>query len=159
VRRIEVELRETSRGGLALRYVLDGDIERLLIPPRGEPRRANRLWEHTCFEAFLAGDGEAYFEYNFSPSGQWALCRFDAYREGMTPVEPARAPRIATEAAPRRLRLDVAVEPALAAQRIALAAVVEDADHRLSYWALAHPPGKPDFHHPAAFALKLEQAK
>jgi hypothetical protein len=26
----------------------------------------------------------------------------------------------------------------------------------LSYWALRHPPGKPDFHHPAGFALELD---
>jgi len=26
----------------------------------------------------------------------------------------------------------------------------------LSYWALAHPEGKPDFHDPACFAATLE---
>jgi hypothetical protein len=34
-------------------------------------------------------------------------------------------------------------------------AVIEDRDGRLSYWALRHPPGKPDFHHADSFALKL----
>jgi hypothetical protein len=34
--------------------------------------------------------------------------------------------------------------------------VIEDADGSLSYWALAHPPGRPDFHHTEAFALDLE---
>lgn len=153
MRRIEVHLHGTA-GALELRYVLDGDVDRLSIP-QGDPRRADRLWQHTCFEAFLAGEGSAYFEYNFAPSRQWALYRFGAYREGMASVEPARAPRIAIEAGPRRLRLDVEVDAPLPAPRIALAAVVEDADGRLTYWALAHPPGKPDFHHPDAFALRL----
>jgi len=40
--------------------------------------------------------------------------------------------------------------------RLALAAVVEDERGMLSYWALRHPAGKPDFHHPDAFALELE---
>jgi hypothetical protein len=39
--------------------------------------------------------------------------------------------------------------------RIALAAVIEDANGRLSYWGLRHPPGKPDFHHPNGFALEV----
>jgi hypothetical protein len=40
--------------------------------------------------------------------------------------------------------------------RLALTAVVEDARGRLSYWALRHPPGRPDFHHRDGFALVLE---
>ena len=39
--------------------------------------------------------------------------------------------------------------------RLALAAVLEDQQGALSYWALAHPPGKPDFHHPVGFTLEL----
>ena len=33
--------------------------------------------------------------------------------------------------------------------------VIEELDGTKSYWALAHPPGKPDFHHPDCFALTL----
>ena len=32
---------------------------------------------------------------------------------------------------------------------------MKDVDGGISYWALAHPPGKPDFHHPDSFALTL----
>jgi hypothetical protein len=39
--------------------------------------------------------------------------------------------------------------------QIGLSAVVEDINERLSYWALRHPPGKPDFHHPDNFALEI----
>ena len=46
--------------------------------------------------------------------------------------------------------------PAAAARlRLALAAVIETADGRVDYWALAHPAGKPDFHHPQGFTLEL----
>lgn len=27
-----------------------------------------------------------------------------------------------------------------------------------AYWALHHPPGQPDFHHPPGFALRLPYA-
>jgi len=41
------------------------------------------------------------------------------------------------------------------ALRLALAAVIEDHRGGLSYWALEHPPGEPDFHHPDSFTLDL----
>lgn len=43
--------------------------------------------------------------------------------------------------------------------RIGLSTIVEERNGRLSYWALAHPPGKPDFHDPACFALELPAAR
>jgi len=39
--------------------------------------------------------------------------------------------------------------------RLGLSAVIEEAGGGRSYWALAHPPGKPDFHHSDCFALEL----
>jgi hypothetical protein len=42
--------------------------------------------------------------------------------------------------------------------RLALAAVSEAAGGRLTYWALQHPPGEPDFHHPDGFVLELSAA-
>jgi len=42
------------------------------------------------------------------------------------------------------------------ALRLALSAVVEVDDGSLSYWALRHPPGGPDFHHAEGFVLRLE---
>ncbi|HYW15993.1 MAG TPA: DOMON-like domain-containing protein [Allosphingosinicella sp.] len=42
---------------------------------------------------------------------------------------------------------------------IGLSTIVEERNGRMSYWALAHPPGKPDFHDPACFALELPAAR
>jgi hypothetical protein len=39
--------------------------------------------------------------------------------------------------------------------RLGLSAVIEENDGTISYWALKHLPGKPDFHHPDSFALEL----
>ena len=36
--------------------------------------------------------------------------------------------------------------------------MVEDMDGGLSYWALAHPSAKPDFHHINGFILSLERS-
>ena len=38
---------------------------------------------------------------------------------------------------------------------VSVAAVIEEAHGNKSYWALAHPSDKPDFHHPDSFVLDL----
>ena len=38
---------------------------------------------------------------------------------------------------------------------LALSAVIEDVDGTLTYWAIIHPAGKPDFHHRQSFAREL----
>ena len=55
-----------------------------------------------------------------------------------------------------RARLALARLPDLAGSwRLGLAAVIEEANGRISYWALAHPPGRADFHQTDGFALEL----
>jgi hypothetical protein len=69
------------------------------------------------------------------------------------------APGIVVRRTGQRLELDAKIGqellPAGRALRLGLSMVVEDTDGVLSYWALRHPPGKPDFHHTDAFASQL----
>ncbi|HEY1371369.1 MAG TPA: hypothetical protein VGH50_02790 [Candidatus Binatia bacterium] len=99
-----------------------------------------------------------YYEFNFSPSGLWAAYRFRSYRD-RTELEAFPAPEIAATTTAESLRLDAKVDLRALADfnpsKIALAAVVEDTDGELGYWALRHPPGKPDFHHADNFVLAL----
>ncbi len=165
IRRFTVQVRRTHAGLLALRYVIEGDLTGVLLPDPRPPRRADELWRHTCCEAFLAGRGQAgYYEFNFAPSTEWAVYRFAAYRAGMTVVEHIGQPTITLRAGAHRLELATVVQIAeLAAMlggadwRLAVSAVVEEQGGRRSYWALRHPPGPPDFHHPDSFALPLAQ--
>jgi hypothetical protein len=39
---------------------------------------------------------------------------------------------------------------------VGISAVVATKSVKISYWALAHPAGSPDFHHKDCFALKLK---
>jgi hypothetical protein len=148
---------------LALSYVLDADLERLRIPQARAAHRADELWTHTCFEAFLRVTGTAgYCELNFAPSRAWAMYRFSARREGMALIS-ARPPQIDVSRTSTGVTLVATVfwddligkEPPLTL-RMAAAAVLEDDGGTLSYWALRHPPGKPDFHHADSFALELD---
>lgn len=150
-----------SDASLELRYRVEGDIARVLVPAKRSPQRADKLWQHTCFEAFVrAAAASAYVELNFSPSSAWAMYQFSGYRAGMSNVEAA-PPRISLHRESGLLQLDAVVDlastPALlhAELKLAMCAVVEEEDRRLSYWALVHPAGKPDFHHADGFVLKL----
>lgn len=149
-------------GLLTLRYRIDGDIDQLQLPPPARPDRTDGLWKQTCFEAFVGtAQSRAYVELNFSPSSAWAMYRFDDYRQGMSAVASARAPRILCRRRDDTLEADVDVDlsglPEFTAGelKLAVSAVLQDRDGKNSYWALAHAPGKPDFHQPVGFALTL----
>lgn len=166
VRRIDVEIASTPEGGLRLRYFVDGDVSALRIPPPASPQRRDGLWEHTCFEAFVGGQGSrAYCEFNFSPSTEWAAFGFSGYRTGMVPLEYSTVPTVAASVTEDRLALEAVIplEALLALPGddtlvLGLAAVIEDQDGRLSFWALAHRAEKPDFHSAAGFVLEIERA-
>jgi hypothetical protein len=162
VRSLAVQLRAEQPDILVFQYSLVADMSRVRVPRSGAGERADALWKHTCFEAFVAAkDAPGYHEFNFSPSGDWAVYRFSAYREGMSPAEIGRAPEISVRRRDDGLELESAVRIGHLADldvrhlRVALAAVVEDDHGRLSYWGLQHAPGKPDFHHSNGFALEL----
>lgn len=160
---IVVDVRRSVQGTLALSFRVDGEIGGVRVPASRPPRRVDRLWEHTCFEAFVAVEGTpGYHELNFSPSGEWAGYGFSDYRQIATLHDEPLAPRIAVRADNDQLELDAFVvldrlESGLstATLRLGLAAVIESAAGVLSYWALYHPPGKPDFHHRTTRVLAL----
>lgn len=140
-------------GRLRLEYGVVGRIEALRIPPPTISQRADRLWEHSCFEAFFAA-APGYVELNLSPSTEWAAYRFAGYREGMRHLDMA-APVVSVDAGEACLALVATFDIPMAATRMGISAVIEAMDGGKSYWALAHPPGKPDFHDPDCFALDL----
>ncbi len=150
---VGVEARRDGRG-LALEYSLSGGVEAVRWPGAAPRARTDGLWRTTCFEVF-AGRAGGYAEYNLSPSGAWAAYGFDGYREGMTPLDHA-APVIVARHAPGVFVLTADVRlPEDADGRFGLCAVIETLDGAVSYWALAHPSDKPDFHHPDSFVLEL----
>jgi len=159
--RIEVELVPAGGGALRIIYRMLGSVEHVLartLASFERPRRRDELWRHTCCELFVRdATGDGYTELNFAPCGDWAAYRFTGYRAGMAPLEMAE-PEVAIERSPTALELTVTLpdQPfaALGGRSIGVASVVETTSG-LSYWALAHPSGRPDFHHADAFAVTL----
>jgi hypothetical protein len=154
VRNIEAQVERTPQGRLEIGYRIEGDLERVRIPSPRAAAPGERLWQHTCCELFVARHGaRAYHEFNFSPSGAWAAYAFSAYRQGV--AFEVDDPRISVRRAPGMLELHANLQQA-GKLRLGLSVVIEDDSGKLSYWALSHPAGKPDFHHPEAFALEIE---
>jgi hypothetical protein len=163
VRRIRVELDPVALPqSLPVQFRVEGDAARLQLPPSGLARRADGLWQHSCFEAFLSvGPNGSYHEFNLAPSGEWALYRFGV-RRGERSFPEVPEPRIAfrrlADGCELSATLPVSALPELAVAsgiHAGFAAVIESGDGALSYWALAHAGPAPDFHDPSTFTLRV----
>ncbi|MEO1045097.1 MAG: DOMON-like domain-containing protein [Pseudomonadota bacterium] len=149
------------KGKLWLRYHVDCDPGLLVLPDtHGLKDRADNLWKSTCFEAFMRVAGsEAYVEFNFAPSGQWAAYAFRSYRDGITDQPLSVPPDIGVDASDNHIAVEVVVQLPHhfigSATDMALTAILHEQRGEKSFWSLVHPQGKPDFHHQACFALKL----
>ena len=160
--RVEVEIAQNA-GSLVLRYLVSGKIADLRLPPVTAPARADELWRHTCFEAFVRGSAHGgYYEFNFASSTQWAAYQFGSYRTGMRVATECSRPRIEVLSVPGCYGLQVSLNldslstlPRDPVWRLALAALIEEINGHKSYLALAHPPGKPDLHPPDCLAHEL----
>jgi hypothetical protein len=159
---VDVQVRETDL--LVLDYAVQGDLSRLRVPLKRTAQRVDELWKHTCCEAFVVtDDSPGYYELNFSPSGEWSAYRFSAYRTGMAPADGVGVPTTTVVIGQSALRLEAAIAMSAIREwkesgrrlRLALAAVVEEQDGRLSYWAQHHAGAQPDFHHPEAFVFEI----
>jgi hypothetical protein len=157
IRAVTASITATPQGCEA-EFRLDGHIPAIILAPPANPSRQDNLWQTTCFEVFWQPlGGTAYREFNLSPSGQWAAYDFDSFREGMrdAPVE-AVALACSHDAAGLVLKASIAAALSDPAQ-VALNAIVEHSDGSKQYWALAFPPGRPEFHSEANRALIIER--
>ena len=163
VQSLNVRVETKGQDGLYICYELTGDISQLHIPAPQLSVAVDGLWEHTCFELFIGVEGDSgYHEFNFSPSGQWAIYAFSDYRlRSFWKVN--QAPDISIHQTNDALRLeafinsaDLPVNNADKMLQLGLSAVIEANDGKHSYWALCHPSVAPDFHHRAGFVGILE---
>jgi hypothetical protein len=165
VNRIEAALAWYEDGTLAVQYRLSGDLMMVAIPPPKPAQRADGLWKHTSFEAFvMVGGGPAYYEFNFAPSTEWAVYAFIDYRKPAPRSQPGPGflPGIVTDTEDAIFRLTATVPlhrlPSMKLDgplHVGLSAVIEDRDGALAYWAVKHRAGAPDFHCADGFAVEI----
>jgi hypothetical protein len=155
-----------ANGEMQLHYVLQGDLDKIYIPAQGSSTQQDNLWQQTCFEAFISvADEPHYYEYNFSPSRQWAIYTFEDYRQ-QVPYMPQDKPIIQVHQTDNQLAMSVRLPHIILPEntskktlKLGLTAVIEDNNHDKSYWALQHPFENPDFHSREGFGLKVMLSK
>lgn len=157
-----------ASGTLRLEYRMAAELARVrLVPSTCHAQRRDELWHHTCFELFAGREGAAdYCEFNFTPGGDWAAYAFTGYRAARRDAAQRRIEVTTRASADGMLRalvaLDLgaafALDPAALATgdwRFNCAAIIEDIDGSLSYWAVHHPRARPDFHDSDGFRIAL----
>jgi hypothetical protein len=154
-----VDIDLDSERNLHLHYRLRGTVRAIKIPPPLPSMAADGLWQHTCFEMFI-GNG-CYVEFNFSPSGQYAIYAFDSYRvqrHGLNYAAPCIHFQQMADGCELAALCDLNKLPFsdFRTVRLGISAVIEAADGTLSYWALRHGDGNPDFHNPEHWLLSLD---
>ncbi|MFM9936058.1 MAG: DOMON-like domain-containing protein [Novosphingobium sp.] len=158
VTRISARALRLDANWLTLRWSVEGARD-IVVPPFAGRARADGLWQTTCFELFVkARDATGYAEFNLSPSERWAAYDFAGYRADMAERPVPRAPVCTPRRGGTVLIFDAAI-PAGALPPLpwdyGLTAVIEEEGGVRSFWAIAHPAEKPDFHDPACFAARL----
>jgi hypothetical protein len=147
---------------LSVRYRVNGDVDSIKLPDITEmPMRKDDLWKMTCFEIFLAPEGQTqYWEFNMSPSGNWNVYRMDAYRQvNMREEVLFTSLPFTFHKAKHELRLDISIDLSciLSAEQkinIGVTAIIQTFDGRESYWALTHPGVQADFHLRDGFTIR-----
>jgi hypothetical protein len=145
---------ESHAKGFRLTFEVSGPgVSKLVLPDQNpQPSRRDELWKSTCFECFFGvGGSDRYYEFNGSPSGDWALYGFDSYRAGMKPHIPSVATAVPVmEKFEKRADGITCVWniPSFTPEfldRAGVTAVIESGEG-VSYWAIRHAGRKPDFH-------------
>ena len=151
---------ERTPEALVLSFLLQGNLGDLILPAAPEGKRCDNLWQATCLELFWGEEGRKnYWELNLAPNEAWNVYAFTDYRTGMQREERIQEPPLKIQHTPDTFALTVelgigSLHPNNAPLRVGISAMLEHRDARLSYWALAHPAEKPDFHAPQSFLLR-----
>lgn len=151
---------------LAAEFVVKGPLKNIrgLLTSGKATSRADGLWKTTCFEWFLKPlSGEAYWEANFSPTGQWNLYLLEGYRKNLVQEERAKISQLVPKCFSTEWHLKTQID----FSRIALppktkfkahaSAVIETVDDKKNYWSFTHTQNQPDFHHPDHFILEIQK--
>lgn len=151
---VQVEV-ETKGNELLLTYQVQGPLKKLLLPKLNSSTSfKDELWKHSCLEFFIKKENSPeYTEFNFSPSGDYAIYHFDNYRERNFYFKNSVCPEIQSSLANSLFELKAKIP--LMKGEMSLTAVIEDIDQSISYFALAHKKERPDFHDPASFIVNL----
>jgi hypothetical protein len=147
---------------LSIHYMVNGNIEDILVPALSTLARKDELWKMTCFEFFLAEPSSPeYWEFNLSPSGEWNVYHMDAYRRmGFREETSISQLPFEFKQSDNYFSLDITVDltPILPSEpniQLGITAIIQTKDGTEIYWALDHPGTQADFHLRESFLVNL----
>lgn len=147
---------------LRLEYTIYGDLDELIVPIGGpKPQRKHELWQTTCFECFLASeDVPGYWELNLSPTGDWNVYRFAAYRQEMAEENSIMQLDSVCQVKGNAMTLGLIIPLSTLVPKqnrllLGLCAVLHYKGGSKDYLALSHPAAKPDFHKRAGWKISV----
>ena len=152
--KIEAEI-EIKNQKLYLQFSLLGSTDIYTFESFKAIKRADNLWEKSCFELFIANRiSNAYWEINISSTGEWNLYQFDAYKQGMREIELTTQPLIQTQqdqdSFTISFELDIAELNLSDSLNINLATILLTKENSRTFWTI-NPVEKPDFHNQNGF--------
>lgn len=151
-----------DKNSIDITFTATGLLENISFDsPSKHPRRTDNLWQKTCFEVFVKNaDSAKYWEYNLSPSLNWAIYGFENYREGKfdelslpkLPVDTSFQPNLFL------LKSDLPLPAPLIGKnlKIGLSVVVQDKNGDIYYYALKHTKVQADFHDAESFTIEIK---
>jgi len=147
---------------ISIMFQIIGEIDGLIIPEISQlPSRKDELWNTTCCELFIAKSGDAgYWEYNLSPSHDWAIFKFSNYRTDKIndlSITGLDINTIIDKDSKFELNTLLPLPDKLIGQnlRIGISSVIQNKAGELYYYALRHPGAKPDFHDRNCFTIQI----
>ena len=117
------------------------------------PHQQEGLWEKTCLEFFIKkNSAPSYYEFNFSPNGNWNGYFFESYRS--KPEILHLKPEILFLKNDSTLKVQFQMDGINIMQdeySYLLCAVFVFKNHKQKFFSISHPKEKPDFHDPTHF--------
>ncbi len=136
---------------IRIHYDVTGNLLGINLPPLTNKGRGNELWKETCFEFFLAKKwSKKYFEFNFSPRGNWNAYTLSSYRKIIGENEEIKSVKISTSKNKENYRLTTEFVfheiERYNNLEIQLAAIIKTIDNERNFFAITHPAESADFH-------------
>ena len=155
---IDAKLEAQSQGFLLTFEIKGSGTEFISIPGAATlPICKNELWKETCFECFFGvANSKKYFEFNGSPSGNWALYSFEDYRQGMKDgvlTSPPELKKFEKSSGMISCVWQIPYFSEELIQNASITAVIKSTQSSdiPEYWALKHSGDQPDFHLRSSF--------
>ena len=152
----------TAPGPLDIQYQFSGELTEIAWPAAtNKPQRKDKLWQQTCMELFIAEQhSERYFEFNFSPNGDWQSYEFLSCRSLLGQPKNIKPPIIDKldnrEGVSYSVSLDITPLSLAMPLQLGLSTVLLQACGDLAYFSLLPQTDTPDFHLREGFKLTLE---